>query len=115
MITQISTNDAAERLQAAYDGANFPTFEAAKTMVEYLEILEEDQGEPTTFDAIAICTEWTTYESVDELLEEVGLVADELADDGYDPLEYFEDTQHRMVIKVLNCMGVWGGSVIAEK
>lgn len=115
MIAQISTNDAIDRLRAAYDGQNFPTFESARTMVEYLELQEDDFGKPFMFSAIDVCVEWTTYGSVSELLEEIDLDADELADDGYDPLEYYEDTQHRTVIKVLNCMGVWEGSVIVQK
>ena len=41
-------------------------------LFEYFEQLEEDLGEQIEFDPIAICCEYTEYESLDELNEVYG-------------------------------------------
>ena len=41
-------------------------------LFEYFEQLEEDIGEAIEFDPIAICCEYTEYESLDELNEAYG-------------------------------------------
>ena len=41
-------------------------------LFEYLEELEEDMGEQIEFDPIALCCEYTEYESLDELNEVYG-------------------------------------------
>ena len=47
-------------------------------LFEYFEQLEEDLGEQIEFDPIAICCEYTEYESLDELNQVYGRVFEDL-------------------------------------
>ena len=43
------------------------SFEGLKALYDYLTNMEDDIGEEIEFDPIAICCEYTEYESLDEL------------------------------------------------
>lgn len=53
-------------IQRKYDRDNF-TYEAAEALVEYYDELADSLGEPVQFDYIALCCDWTEYESIEEL------------------------------------------------
>jgi len=48
------------------------SYDALEVLFDYYEQLEEDIGEPIEFDVIAICCEWTEYESEEYLLNDTG-------------------------------------------
>ena len=54
------------------DRENNFTYWGRLALFEYFEQLEEDLGEEIDFDPIAICCDFTQYESLDELNENYG-------------------------------------------
>jgi hypothetical protein len=70
-------------------------------LFEHLEELEQDLGEETEFDPIALCCEWTEYKDAFEAAEAYGWEAPEIPegeerDDTSDrkALEYLQDNTH---------------------
>ena len=51
------------------------TYEGLKALYEYLTDLEEDTGNPLEFDPIALCCEFTQYDTFDELKENYSHIA----------------------------------------
>jgi hypothetical protein len=45
------------------------SYEALKELFKYYDNLAEDTGEPIQFDMVAICCEWSEYDSLEELEE----------------------------------------------
>jgi hypothetical protein len=45
------------------------SYQALKELFEYYDNLAEDTGEPIQFDMIAICCEWSEYDTLKELEE----------------------------------------------
>jgi hypothetical protein len=67
------------------------TYEGKKALFEYLEQLSDDAGENIELDIIALCCEYTEYESFEELQKQ------------YPNIEDFEDlNNHTTVIEVDN-------------
>ena len=58
--------------QIVGDDYNSMSYDGAKALFEYFEQLEEDLGEEIDFAPIAICCDFTQYESLDELNEVYG-------------------------------------------
>ena len=46
------------------------SYEARKALFDYLEDLEDDTGDKIEFDPIALCCEYSEYESIEKLNEE---------------------------------------------
>ena len=46
------------------------TYEGLKLIFDYLEDLEDDLGEEFEFDPIALCCEFTEYESIQDVFED---------------------------------------------
>ena len=74
---------------------------ALVALFDYLDQLEQDLGEETEFDPIALCTEWTEYADPIEAAEAYGWEAPDVAegeerDDTSDrkALEYLQDNTH---------------------
>lgn len=51
--------------------ANF-SYEGRKALFEYLEELEQDLGETIEFDVIALCCDFTEYDSLAEIVGDYG-------------------------------------------
>ena len=49
------------------------TYEGLQALYEYLEEYEEDTGEEIELDVIALCCEFTEYESIQECADNYGL------------------------------------------
>ena len=56
------------------------TYEAYEVLFDYLWDLGEDIGEPIEFDVIAICCEWSEYDSIRELAEQYGVAVEDVID-----------------------------------
>ena len=70
------------------DRNNNFSYEGKKALFEYLEQYEEDTGEEIELDVIALCCEYTEYESIEELKKE------------YDDIEDMDDLRdHTEVIE----------------
>ena len=74
---------------------------ALVALFDYLDQLEQDLGEETEFDPIALCCEWTEYKDAFEAAEAYGWEAPEIPegeerDDTSDrkALEYLQDQTH---------------------
>ena len=61
--------------------------EALVDLFDYLDKLEDDLGEETEFDAIAISCEWTEYASAIEAAEAYGFKAEDSEDEKADKAE----------------------------
>tara|TARA_Y100001937_G_scaffold124687_1_gene189898 strand:+ start:176 stop:490 length:315 start_codon:yes stop_codon:yes gene_type:complete len=59
------------------------TYYAYDALFEYYNELSDNTGEPIEFDVVAICCEWTEYDSLQELASAYGLDdSDDLRDIG---------------------------------
>lgn len=63
------------------DRGNQFTVEARRALFEHMEQLEDDLGEETEFDVIAICCDYAEYKSAVEACEDLGLEIDPELDD----------------------------------
>ncbi len=79
MIQTLSTGQAADLLCA--DQYAKWTYAAARALVEHLEELEGETGEPIEFDATAIRCDYSEYESALEAATEYGFQPDECDED----------------------------------
>ena len=52
-------------------GNNF-SIEARRRLFEYYEELEQGTGEEIELDVIAICVDWSEYEDIEEIKQELG-------------------------------------------
>ncbi len=69
------------------------SYEGKKALFEYFENYEEETGEEIEFDYIAICCDFTEYNSFEELKE------------NYPEIKDFEDlNNHTLVIEIDNAM-----------
>ena len=62
MKNTLSTLEAVNEL-GKYDCFNSFTYEGTKTLVEYIESIEEDCGTEIEFDAVGLASEYAEYES----------------------------------------------------
>lgn len=67
MITTINENDFQQAFKSMGRNANF-SYEGLKELFKYYEEYEESTGEKVELDVIAICCDWTEYESEYELV-----------------------------------------------
>jgi hypothetical protein len=56
------------------------SYDALRALFDYYEGLEEDTGEQIKLDAIAICCDWTEYESIEAFRREYGEDYETIAD-----------------------------------
>ena len=68
------------------DRNNNFTYEGKQALFDYLEELEEGTGEEIELDIIAICCDYTEYESIEELKKE------------YDDIEDMDDLRDRTFV-----------------
>lgn len=75
----------------AYDRAGQFGIDGWRALFAYIEELERDIGEEYELDIIALCCDWTRYESIDEFNKEQGEECADLDDVAYNtqviPLE----------------------------
>lgn len=64
------------------------TYEGKKALFNYLEELSEDLGEPIELDVIAICCDFTEYNSVEEFNRDYGYTIGEDINDIEDIKDY---------------------------
>lgn len=69
--------------------------EALKALFEYIEGLEEDTGEETELDVIALCCEFTEYEDIEEFQANYG--------EDYETIDDIE--YHTLVIPIASTNG----------
>ena len=53
------------------------TYEALGALFDYLEQLEDDIGEPIELDVIALCCEWSEYDSARDAADDYGWTFDD--------------------------------------
>lgn len=87
MKTSVSASDFIHGMKAIRP-ENF-SYNGLTALFEYLEDLEDSIGEELEFDPIAICCDFTEYESALEAAKEYGF--EEPNDPDYDPDELEED------------------------
>jgi hypothetical protein len=71
MIEQVNENDFIQRFSAMGRQDNF-SYDGLKALFAYFEQLEEEIGEPVEFDCIAICCEYSEYDSLKEFQDNYG-------------------------------------------
>jgi len=64
------------------------SYEGKKALYDYLNDLSEDIGEPTELDVIAICCDYTEYDSLEEFLNDYGYTIGEDINDIEDIRDY---------------------------
>ena len=69
MIQTITKSDFTSAFHRMGRGNNF-TYEGLSALYDYLEQYEEDTGEQIELDAIALCCEYSEYESLEEFQED---------------------------------------------
>ena len=69
MITTISENEFINAFQQSETRKDQFSYYALKALYEYYNELEDDLGEQIEFDLLAMCCEWTEYESFEEIQE----------------------------------------------
>lgn len=62
------------------------SYKGLEALFNYLEQYEEDTGEETEFDFVALCCEFTEYENIEELKEE------------YDDIETMEELEDKTIV-----------------
>jgi hypothetical protein len=67
----VSESEFIDRFRQMDRKENF-SYEGRKALFEYFEQLEEDLGEEIEFDCIAICCEYTEYDSLRDFQREYG-------------------------------------------
>jgi hypothetical protein len=70
MITTVNLHDFREAFRTTRP-ENF-SYDGLTALFDYLEDLEEDTGEPMELDVIALCCDYTEYESIAEYQENYG-------------------------------------------
>jgi hypothetical protein len=70
MITTVNLHDFREAFRTTRP-ENF-SYDGLAALFDYLEQLEEDLGEPMELDVIALCCDYTEYESLAEYQENYG-------------------------------------------
>jgi hypothetical protein len=61
------------------------TYDGKRALFDYLEELEEDIGQPIELDVIALCCEYSEYDSPAECAQEFGWVKPEREAEDHDP------------------------------
>lgn len=89
MIETVTLNDFIDRFRAFDRYDNFG-YEGLKALFEYLEEYEDSTGEQIELDVIALCCDYTFYESFEDFQKEYG--------DDYQSIEDLEN--HTQVIMV---------------
>jgi len=64
------------------------SYEGLEVLFEHLEMVEESMDKPIEFDVIAICCDYTEYDSLEELLANYDMSIQELALSTYCYLEF---------------------------
>lgn len=67
MITTITEHDFINAFKSWETYKNNFSYEGLKVLFEYLDEYEDSTGEPIELDVVALCCEWTEYESEHEL------------------------------------------------
>jgi len=93
MKNTLSTLEAVNEL-GKYDCFNSFTYEGTKTLVEYIESIEEDCGTEIEFDAVGLASEYAEYESFIEYADDSFMSwQEEFGIDYENPLTGETDTQ----------------------
>ena len=71
MINTINKYEFSDAFHKMGRGDQF-SYEGLIALFDYLEILEDDIGEPIELDVIAICCEYTEYENLKEFQDDYG-------------------------------------------
>lgn len=77
LVKKVSFNDFLEEFKEYGREDNF-SYQGKKALFEYLNELEEDLGEPMELDIIAICCDFTEYESLEEFNDDYGYTIDDI-------------------------------------
>lgn len=88
MKERVNFSDFCDRFHSHDRDGDF-SYEGKRALFDHLEKLEEDTGEEIELDIIALCCDYTEYESLDELRE------------NYNDIESLEDLEdHTTVIPI---------------
>ena len=71
MINTINKYEFSDAFQKMGRGDQF-SYEGLIALFDYLEILEDDIGEPIELDVISLCCEYTEYENLKEFQDDYG-------------------------------------------
>lgn len=97
---------------ASYGRAEKFSHSALEVLFEWLEQREQDTGEETELDVIAICCEWTEYETALEAAEDLGVYE-------YDQSETDADDKEEDALEALRdrttVLEVPGGGVLVQQ
>jgi len=114
MITTLTTWEAADRLTSD-EFANW-SHEGAQAMIEYLEQLEHDMGEPIEFDRVAIRYQYSEYSSALEAAKERGYKPDQPEPGEPEPDEGdAEEAAKRWLASESRLIATFDGGVIVER
>tara|TARA_R110000751_G_scaffold93146_1_gene181946 strand:+ start:348 stop:650 length:303 start_codon:yes stop_codon:yes gene_type:complete len=82
MINTINKYEFSDAFQKMGRGKQF-SYEGLDALFDYLEMLEDDIGEPIELDVIAICCEYSEYDNLEEFQNDYG--------DGYESIDDIEN------------------------
>ena len=97
MIKTLSIYDFRDAFKAAGRGEQF-SYDGLEVIFDYIESYEQDAGEQTELDIIALCCEWAE-DTVENIIRNYSIDCDDVEDDEIQNhvIEYLEDnTAHAM-------------------
>lgn len=97
MVKTISIYDFRDAFKAAGRGEQF-SYDGLEVIFDYIESYEQDSGEQTELDVIALCCEWAE-DTVENIIRNYSIDCDDVEDDEIQNyvIEYLEDnTAHAM-------------------
>jgi len=106
MIEQVTFCDFTERFNSMGRGEQF-TYQGLRALYDYFEQYEDETGETINLDVIALCCEYSEYESLEEFQGDYDTIP--LT---YESIEDIED--HTQVIRITDNNGVEGDSFIIQ-
>ena len=86
LVKRIGFNEFLEEFKR-YEREDQFTYEGKKALFEYLNELSEDMGEPIQLDVVALCCEFTEYESLQEFNNDYSYSIDEV--NSIDDISYY--------------------------
>ena len=79
LVKKVSFNDFLEEFEK-HGRENQFSYEGKRALFDYLEELSEDLGEPIELDIIALCCEFTEYDSIEAFNDDYGYTVGDIED-----------------------------------
>ena len=91
-----------ERAFRHYNRSNNFSYDGLRALFDYLESYEDSTGEEIELDVIALCCDFTEYDSIDDFLREhdLDIDRDDLNDEDWKEAVFKEIEYHTQLIRI---------------